>query len=132
MLPERRLSPATFTERFSQYRTIPASPPRLVGHSWDTGRPFESGGVIKSAWLQPLFGAGSTAASSLRAGNVFLATANPATLMTTGVGSAVMGPAGIVAHAPSLHATRETPPTPVTHPPFSRRPARTPRRSSNA
>ena len=74
--------------------------------TWDTGRPFESGGVIKSAWLQPLFGAGSTAASSLLAGNVFLATANPATLMTigAGVGSAVMGPAGIVAHAPFVAA----------------------------
>ena len=58
--------------------------------------------MIDSAWLQPLVGAGSTAASSLFAGNVFLATANPATLMTigTGVGSAVMGPSGIVAHAP--------------------------------
>ena len=39
-------------------------------------------------------GGGGTAAASLLAGNVFLATANPATLMTigTGVGSAVMGP----------------------------------------
>ena len=63
--------------------------------------------MIDSAWLQPLFGAGSTAASSLLAGNVFLATANPATLMTigTGVGSAVMGPAGIVAQAPFVAAS---------------------------
>ena len=39
------------------------------------------------------------AAASLHAGNVFLATANPATLMTigSGVGSAVMGLTGIVA-----------------------------------
>ena len=75
--------------------------------SWDPGRPFESGGAIESAWLQPLFGAGSTAAASLLAGNVFLATANPATLMTigAGVGSAVMGPAGIVAHAPFVAAS---------------------------
>ena len=51
--------------------------------------------------------AGSTAASSLLAGNVFLATANPATLMTigTGVGSAVMGPTGIVAAAPFVAAS---------------------------
>ena len=77
--------------------------------SWSRhgGRSFESGGVIESAWLQPLFGAGSTAASSLLAGNVFLATANPATLMTigAGVGSAVMGPTGIVAHAPFVAAS---------------------------
>ncbi len=74
---------------------------------WNPGRPFESGGAIESAWLQPLFGAGSTAASSLLAGNVFLATANPATLMTigTGVGSAVMGPTGIIAHAPFVAAS---------------------------
>ena len=64
---------------------------------WPATRPFQSGGVIDSAWLAPLLGAGGTAASSLFAGNVFLATANPATLMTigAGVGSAVMGPAGI-------------------------------------
>ena len=75
--------------------------------SWPLARPFRSGGVIDSAWLQPLVGVGSTAASSLLAGNVFLATANPATLMTigTGVGSAVMGPAGIVAHAPFVAAS---------------------------
>ena len=77
--------------------------------SWDRegGRPFESGGVIDSAWLQPLFGTGTTAASSLLAGNVFLATADPATLMTIGrgVGSAVMGPAGIVAQAPFVAAS---------------------------
>ena len=74
--------------------------------SWDAGRPFESGGVIESVWLQPLFGAGSTAASSLLAGNVFLATANPATLMTIGggVSPAVMGPGGIIGHAPFVAA----------------------------
>ena len=75
--------------------------------TWSAASPFQSGGVIDSAWLQPLLGAGSTAASSLLAGNVFLATANPATLMTigTGVGSAVMGPAGIVAQAPFVAAS---------------------------
>lgn len=75
--------------------------------SWSTDRPFESGGVIDSTWLLPMVGAGSTAASSLLAGNVFLATANPATLMAigTGVGSAVMGPGGIVAQAPFVAAS---------------------------
>ncbi len=75
--------------------------------SWPTDRPFETGGVIESAWLLPMLGAGSTATSSLLAGNVFLATANPGTLMTigTGVGSAVMGPTGIVAQAPFVAAS---------------------------
>jgi len=70
-------------------------------------QPFQSGGVVESSWLLPMLGAGSTAASSLMAGNVFLATANPATLMTigSGVGSAVMGPAGIVAQAPFIAAS---------------------------
>ena len=70
-------------------------------------RPFDSGGAIDSAWLLPTLGAGSTAASSLLAGNVFLATANPATLMTigAGVGSAVVGPTGIVAQAPFVAAS---------------------------
>ena len=75
--------------------------------SWPTVRPFQSGGVIESAWMLPMLGVGSTTASSLFAGNVFLATANPATLMTigTGVGSAVMGPTGIVAAAPFVAAS---------------------------
>ena len=74
--------------------------------SWPAARPFHSGGVIESAWLDTLLGAGSMAAASLHAGNVFLATANPATLMTigAGVGSAVMGPTGIVAAAPFVAA----------------------------
>ncbi len=57
--------------------------------------------------MTSILGAGSTAASSLMAGNVFLATVNPATLMTigSGVGSAVMGPAGIVAQAPFIAAS---------------------------
>lgn len=75
--------------------------------SWPLDSPFESGGIIESAWLQPVLGVGGAAASSLFAGNVFLATANPGTLMTigTGVGSAVMGPTGIVAQAPFVAAT---------------------------
>lgn len=74
----------------------------------ETGKhPHESGGIVESAWLVPALGAGSLASSSLLAGNVFLATANPATLMTigTGVGSAVMGSGGIVAQAPFVAAS---------------------------
>ena len=69
------------------------------------GRPFETGGAFSASCL-PLLGAGSVAASSLAAGNVFLATANPATLMSigSGVGSAVMGTGGIVAQAPFIAA----------------------------
>ena len=50
------------------------------------------------------------------AGNVFLATANPATLMTigSGVGSAVIGPTGIVAQAPFIAASSAL--TPVVAP----------------
>ena len=75
--------------------------------SWPAARPFQSAGVIESTVLPPLLGAGSTAASSLFAGNVFLATVNPQTLMTigTGVGAAVMGPTGIVAQAPFVAAS---------------------------
>ena len=75
--------------------------------AWPTQSPFQAAGVIESSWLLPLLGAGSTAASSLVAGNVFIATANPATLMAlgTGVGSAVMGSSGIIAHAPFIAAS---------------------------
>ena len=74
--------------------------------TWDERRPFESGGVIESVWLQPLFGASSTAASSLLAGNVFLATADPSTLMQIGggVSTAVMQGGRIVEHAPFIAA----------------------------
>ena len=56
------------------------------------GEPFQSGGMLGSACL-PLLGVGSAVSSSLFAGNIFLATANPATLMHigAGVGAAVMG-----------------------------------------
>ena len=69
------------------------------------GEPFQSGGMLGSACL-PLLGVGSAVSSSLFAGNIFLATANPATLMHigAGVGAAVMGPAGIVAQAPFIAA----------------------------
>ena len=62
--------------------------------------------MLGSACL-PLLGVGSTVSSSLLAGNIFLATANPATLMQigAGVGTAVVGPGGIiVAHAPFIAA----------------------------
>ncbi len=70
------------------------------------GMPFRSGSALSPSCL-PLLGAGSVAASSLAAGNVFLATANPSTLMTIGggVGSAVMGSGGIVAQAPFVAAS---------------------------
>lgn len=75
--------------------------------SWPAGRPLASATVIDSAWLLPMVSAGSLAASSLFAGNVFLATANPATLMTigAGVGSAVMQGGTIVAQAPFVAAS---------------------------
>lgn len=71
------------------------------------GEPFRSGGVLGASCL-PVLGTGSAAASSLFAGNVFLATANPATLMAMkgGVGSAVVAyPGGqIIAQAPFIAA----------------------------
>lgn len=76
--------------------------------SWSTNQPWQSGGAIESSWVLPMLGAGSTAASSLMAGNVFLATVNPATLMTigTGVGSAVIDSTGrIVTQAPFIAAS---------------------------
>lgn len=82
-------------------------PSDLLRKSWSTNHQFESGGFIENAWLMPLLGGGSSAASSLLAGNVFLATANPGTLMTigSGVGSAVMGPTGVIAQAPFVAAS---------------------------
>ena len=71
------------------------------------GEPFRSGGVVGTACL-PVLGTASTAASSLLAGNVFLASANPATLMTIGggVGSAVIGTGGLITkQAPFIAAS---------------------------
>lgn len=70
------------------------------------GEPFESGGVLGTSCL-PILGTGSAVASSLFAGNVFLATANPATLMAMkgGVGSAVVAGGQIVAQAPFIAAS---------------------------
>ena len=74
--------------------------------SWSMTRQLQATAVIESAWLLPML-VGSTAASSLSSGNVFLATANPATLMTigTGIGSAVMEGGKIVAQAPYVAAS---------------------------
>ena len=62
--------------------------------------------MIESVWLQPLFGMGSTAASSLLAGNVFIATADPKTLMVIGEGvsTAVISGGRIIGHAPFVAA----------------------------
>ena len=69
------------------------------------GEPFGSGGALGKAAFAG-FGAGSTMATSLLAGNVFLATASPTTLMPigAGIGSAVMGPTGIISQAPFIAA----------------------------
>lgn len=71
------------------------------------GQPFQTGGVLGTACL-PVLGVGSAVAStsSLLSGHIFLATANPATLMQIGggVGSAVMSGSTIVAQAPFIAA----------------------------
>ncbi len=74
--------------------------------SWGDGRSPKSGAVIESAWLQSLFATGSTAASSLAAGHLFVATANPETLMVIGegVGSAILSGGRIVGQAPFVAA----------------------------
>ena len=78
----------------------------IDGNTLTNGEPFRTGGMLGASCL-PILGAGSAAASSLFAGNVFLATANPATLMAVkgGVTSAVMGSTGIVAQAPFIAAS---------------------------
>ena len=70
------------------------------------GEPFGTGGILGPACL-PVVGAGSTIVSSLFAGNLFLATANPATLMPVGAGvtASVIGAGSkIVATAPFIAA----------------------------
>ena len=87
-------------------RDVSADLRRFIDEAIRThGKPFGTGGVLSPAFL-PIAGAGSAMASSLFAGNVFLATANPAALMQigAGVGSAVMGPAGVIAQAPFIAA----------------------------
>ncbi len=80
--------------------------PQFDNHTLAHGAPFQTGGVLGTACL-PVLGVGSAVSSSLLAGNIFLATANPATLMQigSGVGSAVMGAGGtIVGQAPFIAA----------------------------
>ena len=70
------------------------------------GKPFETGGILHPAFF-PVLGAGSAMASSLFAGNIFLTTADPATLIQIGkgVGTAVIGAAGrITEHVPFIAA----------------------------
>lgn len=70
------------------------------------GDHIKNGGKASNSSILTLLGTGSGALglSAVASGNLFMATANPATLMTigNGVGSAVMGAGGIVAQAPFL------------------------------
>lgn len=66
-------------------------------------RPFQTGGVMDSAWLPGMVGPGGTALSSLGAGNIFVATVDPKKLAKSagGVLSFLQGKGGkIVGHAP--------------------------------
>lgn len=71
-----------------------------------TGSYVKSGGQSSSLTILSLLGSSgaSLGVSGMLSGTLFMATANPATLMQlgSGVGSAVMGSAGIVAQAPFI------------------------------
>lgn len=70
------------------------------------GDHVKTGGRLSPSYMLTLLGSGGGALgmSGVMSGQLFMATANPATLMTVGngVGSAVMGASGIVAHAPFI------------------------------
>lgn len=70
------------------------------------GNHIENGGKSSTKNILTLIGssAGSLGLAGATSGQLFMATANPATLMTlgNGVGSAVMGAGGIVAQAPFI------------------------------
>ncbi len=70
------------------------------------GDHIKSGGKASNKSILTLLGTGSGALglSGLASGNLFMATVNPATLMTigNGVGSAVMGTTGIIAQTPFI------------------------------
>ena len=70
------------------------------------GDHIKNGGVSSPKTMLSLIGggAGSVGLAGVTSGQLFMATANPATLMQigNGVGSAVMGSSGIVAQAPFL------------------------------
>ncbi len=71
------------------------------------GKPFLSGGVLGTEGVLGAGGLLGTFSSSLFAGNVFIASASPATLMSIGggVGSQVVGASGqIIAQAPFISA----------------------------
>lgn len=75
-----------------------------------SGNLIESGGKVAPSTILSVVGAagGSVGLSTAMSGQLFIATANPATLMAigNGVGSAVVGSAGtIVAHAPFVAAS---------------------------
>jgi hypothetical protein len=70
-----------------------------------TGEYIDKGGYSSAKTITTLLSAGgSMGLSGAVSGQLFMATANPATLMTigNGVGSAVMGAGGIVAQAPFI------------------------------
>lgn len=73
------------------------------------GDHIKNGGVSSPKTMLSLIGggAGSVGIAGATSGQLFMATANPATLMQigNGVGSAVMGSSGIVAQAPFLPVT---------------------------
>lgn len=70
------------------------------------GDHIKTGGALAPGSMLTLIGSGTGALgiSAAMSGNLFVATANPATLMAigNGVGSAVMGAGGIVAQAPFI------------------------------
>jgi len=80
-----------------------------------TGSYLDDGKAISPHGILSMVAAGSaasgTALSAAVSGSLFMATANPATLMTigSGVGSAVMGAGGIVAQAPFIAVAASLP-----------------------
>lgn len=71
------------------------------------GSPVSTGGAVNKSALLNLLGAiGSGVASGSMSSSLFVATANPSTLMRIGggLGSAVMGSSGIIAQAPFIPA----------------------------
>ncbi|GHU18153.1 hypothetical protein FACS1894163_09850 [Spirochaetia bacterium] len=71
-----------------------------------TGNHIQNGGKSSTKSILTLIasGTGSVGLSGVASGQLFMATANPATLMSigNGIGSAVMGAGGIVAQAPFI------------------------------
>ncbi|UTT62585.1 hypothetical protein [Microcella humidisoli] len=80
-----------------------------TGSYTDDGKAISPHGVM--SMVAAGSAAGGTALSAAFSGSLFMATANPATLMTigNGVGSAVMGAGGIVAQAPFIAVASSIP-----------------------